>query len=69
VDDDEVRRALERNAGREFDFTLRVAVLLGLELKRVKVARTLGASGAEVRAAVDRLKRIAGAIYRYSDSP
>lgn len=64
VDEAELRRALELEAAREIELTLKVAVLLALELSRPAIAKTLGVTAGEVRGAVRRLKRVAPRLDR-----
>jgi hypothetical protein len=54
-----LRRALEVDAQGEIEFAVNVAVLLALDHSRGEIAAKLDASAREVRAAIERLRRVA----------
>ncbi len=59
-----LERALREDFERELDLTLRVAVLLALELSRPAIAKVLGVTAGDVRAAIRRLREVAPGLDR-----
>jgi hypothetical protein len=57
-----LRRALEADAQTEIEFAVRVGVLLALDHSRGESAAKLSAGPREVRAAIERLRRVAPAL-------
>jgi hypothetical protein len=66
-----VRRALHEAgySGREQELGIKVAVALALDLPRHRLPERIGASGAEVRAAIAALERVVPLLEREEERP